>query len=985
MSYKTASMKVLSLVLILGIFCLEAITIAFSHSQPRVACKAIERKALLQFKQGLTDPSGRLSSWVGEECCRWRGVSCNNRTGSVIKLKLNNIYLDSSDMDSNGILHKLGGEINPSLLHLKDLVYLDLSMNDFIGVQIPDFFGSLEKLKYLNLSGASFTGTIPQSLGNLSNLLYIDLNNPLNQPNESDLRWLSGLSSLKYLNLGGVDLSKAAAYWLQTVNMLHSLVELHLPNCELFHLPQNLPSLNFTSLLVLDLSNNGFNSTIPHWLFNISSLVNLDLNSNNLQGKLPEAFASLNSLQQLDLSGNSYIGGRLPRSLGKLCNLQTLKLSRNNITGEITELINALSGCTNSSSIMSLQLGYNKLTGNLPISLGYLNNLRYLHLWHNSFQGSIPSSIGNLSSLEEFYLSSNQMNGMPESLGQLSALKLLDLSENLWEGVITQAHFMNLSSLTDLSLNKPSPNITLVFNISSDWIPPFKLRYIKIRSCQLGPKFPIWLRNQSDLTTVVLNNARISDTIPDWFWQLDLKLQELDVAYNQLSGKVPNSIGFLNPSTVDLSSNKFEGRLPLWSSNVTKLYLRDNLFSGPIPHDIGEVMPFLMDLDLSYSSLNGSIPMSIGNLTELSTLVISHNHLSGEIPEWNNIPFLFILEMSDNNLSGPMPKSIGSLSSVMFLILSNNNLSGELPPSLQNCTSMDSLDLGDNKLSGNLPAWIGESMPSVSILSLRSNFLSILHLLDLSNNDLSGFIPPCLGNLSGMKVKPSETEQYEGSLQLVTKGRVFEYSTTLYLVNSIDLSKNNLSGEMPIELTSLVHLGTLNLSWNHLTGNIPLQMGNLEWLETLDLSRNKLSGPIPQTMASLRFLNHLNLSYNNLSGEIPSTNQFQTLLDPSIYEGNQALCGHPLPKECQGRDKTAQVPADGDEFDKLWLFTSMGLGFIVGFWGFCGTLILKKSWRYAYYHFLDKTKDRLLLVVLINFARLKRKLSEMRGSDQTQM
>ncbi|RVW24316.1 hypothetical protein CK203_098672 [Vitis vinifera] len=40
----------------------------------------------------LTDPSGRLSSWVREDCCKWRGVSYYNRTGRVIKLKLGNPF-----------------------------------------------------------------------------------------------------------------------------------------------------------------------------------------------------------------------------------------------------------------------------------------------------------------------------------------------------------------------------------------------------------------------------------------------------------------------------------------------------------------------------------------------------------------------------------------------------------------------------------------------------------------------------------------------------------------------------------------------------------------------------------------------------------------------------------------------------------------------------------------------------------------------------
>ncbi|GAY58233.1 hypothetical protein CUMW_185500 [Citrus unshiu] len=346
------------------------------------------------------------------------------------------IAVDGEDFDQyeDDAGHELGGPIGPSLLQLKDLKYLDLSMNNFKGFKVPEFIGSLKELRYLNLSGSFFSGTIPQSLGNLSNLLYLDLNNFLDQSNQIGLGWLSGLPSLKHLNLGGADLSKAAADWLQSISILRSLVELHLPNCNLPILPFHFPSLNFTSLQVLDLSNNGFNSKIPHWLFNITRLSSLDLNTNDLQGDIPDGFASLNSLQQLDLSGNSFLGGRLSRNLGKLCNLRPLRLSTNSISGEVSDFINGLSECTNSSLLEKLELGFNQLTGDLPNSLGYLKNLRYLELWDNYFVGSIPPSIGNLTFLKELYLSSNQMNGFPESFGQLSAIEVLDLDENQWEG-----------------------------------------------------------------------------------------------------------------------------------------------------------------------------------------------------------------------------------------------------------------------------------------------------------------------------------------------------------------------------------------------------------------------------------------------------------------------------------------------------------------------------------------------------------------------
>ncbi|XP_056176576.1 receptor-like protein EIX2 [Syzygium oleosum] len=984
MAHKISRIELLPLLFLSGLLFPEIVKFALSTGGITSGCFESERRALAKLKGGFTDPSGQLASWVGKDCCKWRGIVCSNLTGRVVEINLHNPYVDDNLSGDLKPGQALGGEISPSLLDVKELKYLDLSMNNFGGTKLPGFIGSLKQLRYLNLSGASFGGTIPQSIRNLSRLQYLDLSNCFAGSSQNDLRWLPSLSSLRYLNLGAIDLSKAADQWLQAINLLPSLIELHLPNFFLSKLPLSLPFINVTSLEVLDLSNNNFNSTLPRWLFNLTRLIHLDLNSNSLGSELPDKFANLASLQELDMSRNSYLEGRLPKSLGSLCDMSVLKLSANRITGEINDFINGLARCNN-SKLENLDLGINELSGNFPDSLGNLKKLRYLQFLGNSFQGSIPRTIGNLSSLKEFYVANNRMSGIPESFGQLSTLVAVDLSENLWEGVVTERHLANLSSLTDLDLNKLSPNISLAFNIAPGWIPPFKLRYLYIRSCQLGPEFPTWLRNQNNLKTVVLNNANISGTIPDWFFQLNLQLDELDVAYNRLTGEPPTSLIFGDDqSNVDLSSNHYEGPLPIWSSNVTTLYLRDNRFSGPIPPNIGELMPYLTDLDISRNDLNGTIPLSIGNMATLTTLVISNNYLSGEIPWfWSNFSLLYILDMSNNSLSGPIPSEVGFLSSLKFFILSNNNLSGKLPSSLQNCSSLDSLDLGENKFSGNIPAWIAENIPSLLILRLRSNLftgeippqicrLSNLHIVDLSHNSLSGSIPPCIGNLTGLKVEltDADTERYEGRLTVVAKGRFVQYDQRiLYLVNSLDLSDNRLSGEIPEALTSLVRLWTLNLSMNHLTGKIPIDIGNLEWLETLDLSSNNLSGPLPPSMTALTKLNHFNVSYNDLSGKIPMANQFLTLNDPSIYEGNVGLCGIPLPKLCPGDEKQPQSPDDGgennesedggDDLEYLWLILSIGFGFFVGFWGVCGTLILKKSWREAYYCYIDRMKNKL--------------------------
>ncbi|XP_065004895.1 receptor-like protein EIX2 isoform X1 [Musa acuminata AAA Group] len=996
--HSMATDSVYVLFYLLAFLCIQLIKPNVCDGALTSGCIPAERSALLEFKRGLKDPTNRLSSWVGEDCCKWEGVTCSNHTGHVVKLDLHNppplSYVGGEAYNN----WTLGGELRPSLLGLKHLKYLDLSMNNFGGISIPEFMGSFHNLQYLILSSAGLGGLLPHQLGNLSNLQYLDLYNdifvaPVHEFSIGDALWISHLSSLKHLNLNSVNFQNGT-HWLEALNMLPSIVEIYLSDCAIQSVPLSLPHVNFTSLSVLDLSDNLINSTMPSWLSNISGLEHLDLSYNNLQGNIPPTFGNLASLEELNFNNNSLQGG-IPTSFKNLCRLQNLILRAINISKDLLELDEIFSGCIK-MSLESLDLSETNIRGQLPEWLFQLRKLKSLQLEQNLISGPIPVSIGQLASLQELYLGVNQLNEtIPESVWWLSQLVVLDLGHNNLEGVMSEAHFGNLTELKYLILSSYS----LALKVKSNWIPPFLLEFLWMGSCKLGPEFPAWLQSQINIFEIDMSNASIIDAMPNWFWSLISTAGSVSISGNQISGHVPNLLHLNNLIELDLSSNYFEGPLPYFPPGLELLDLSNNSFSGTISLDIIMNMPDLLYLSFSENNLSGEIPFSVCQLQALWVLDLSKNMLSGEIPNcWNNSSSIKDMDFSSNNISGVIPETICSIESLLSLHLGSNSLSGELPLSFKGCTKLVLLDAGHNDLKGEITTWIGESLTSLRFLNLRSNMLdgdippnlsklSALEFIDLADNKLSGSIPRSFGNFTAMKVngkfssRMTDATSYKVQMLVTTKGRTQDYDKSLSLMNILDLSDNNLFGEVLEELTSLSGLFSLNLSGNHFTGEIIENISKLQQLESLDLSRNNFSGTIPSGLAALTYLAHLNLSYNNLSGEIPLGNQLLTFTDPSIYTGNPGLCGFPLNQSCKDSETTQgqSNPDDRDENEMIWFYTSMAPGFVVGFWTVWGTLILNKNWNLYYFRFIDNMLDKVYVFTVLKVSTIRKHCCSQQG------
>lgn len=625
---------------------------------------------------------------------------------------------------------------------------------------------------------------------------------------------------------------------------------------------------------------------MPDWISKLSSLAYLDLSSCELSGSLPRNLGNLTSLSFFQLRANN-LEGEIPGSMSRLCNLRHIDLSGNHFSGDITRLANTLFPCMNQLKILDLAL--NNLTGSLSGWVRHIASVTTLDLSENSLSGRVSDDIGKLSNLT-----------------------YLDLSANSFQGTLSELHFANLSRLDMLILE----SIYVKIVTEADWVPPFQLRVLVLYGCQVGPHFPAWLKSQAKIEMIELSRAQIKSKLPDWLWNFSSTISALDVSGNMINGKLPKSLKHMKAlELLDMSSNQLEGCIPDLPSSVKVLDLSSNHLYGPLPQRLGAKEIYYLSLKDNF--LSGSIPTYLCEMVWMEQVLLSLNNFSGVLPNcWRKGSALRVIDFSNNNIHGEISSTMGHLTSLGSLLLHRNKLSGPLPTSLKLCNRLIFLDLSENNLSGTIPTWIGDSLQSLILLSLRSNnfsgkipeLLSQLHalqILDIADNNLSGPVPKSLGNLAAMQLGRHMIQQQFSTISdihfmVYGAGGAVLYRLYAYLyLNSllagklqyngtafyIDLSGNQLAGEIPIEIGFLSGLTGLNLSGNHIRGSIPEELGNLRSLEVLDLSRNDLSGPIPQCFLSLSGLSHLNLSYNDLSGAIPFGNELATFAE-STYFGN---------------------------------------------------------------------------------------------------
>ncbi|KAL6629147.1 hypothetical protein ACP70R_028912 [Stipagrostis hirtigluma subsp. patula] len=338
---------------------------------------------------------------------------------------------------------------------------------------------------------------------------------------------------------------------------------------------------------------------------------------------------------------------------------------------------------------------------------------------------------------------------------------------------------------------------------------------------------------------------------------------------------------------ISLASKGLEGQVSASLGELTgllRLNLSHNMLSGGLPLEL-MLSNSIIVLDVSFNRLNGDLPElpSPSPRRPLQVLNISSNLFTGQFPSttWEVMNNLVALNASNNSFTGQIPSHLCSSSPTLTVItLCYNQLSGSIPPALGNCSMLKVLKAGHNKLTGPLPDELFNAT-SLEYLSFPNNGLHgildgarIINLrnlliLDLGGNNFSGRIPDSIGQLKRLEELHLDHNSMEGDLP--------SSLSNCTSIMTIDLKSNKFSGELTkVNFFNLPNLKTLDLLFNNFNGTIPESIYSCSNLIALRLSTNNFSGQLSPRMGNLKSLLFLSLSFNNFTN---ITNTLQILKD----------------------------------------------------------------------------------------------------------
>ncbi|TYG98880.1 hypothetical protein ES288_A10G152400v1 [Gossypium darwinii] len=615
------------------------------------------------------------------------------------------------------------GSIPASIANLSNLVELYLSDNNFNG-SIPPFHRSgVPNLASLDLSWNHISGSIPSSLFTLSTLQTLSLGYNSFSDCQLKLDMFLQLSNLTRLDLSNISLLIGSHNKSRTLPQLESL---YLRSCNLTEFPEFIKSQN--KLTDPDLSNNRIHGLVLNWLWK-STLEILDLSSNAID--IPN-----HTLEILDLSSNAI---DIPN-----------------------------------------QFPFDDANSSFPMLISL--RLRSCNI------STFPAFLKSQESLEELDLSNNQISGAVPNWVWKKSLQYLDLSNN------------SLTSLDQFSSNQDS---------------------LEIPICNL-----------SQLQTFDASFNKLSGSIPSCLGNIS-SLEYLDLQQNNFSGSIPDFGGATQLSTLQLNDNKLEGKLPRSLANCTMLYvlnLENNTLHDTFPLWLGK-LPGLTVLILQANRFYGPIKHLENNFPVLDVLDIASNYFSGQlsIKFFHATHQLRSLKIGGNKLEGKLPRSLANCQKLEVLDVRKNMIHDTFPNWLVKLPSLMVLILRSNKFYGSIHfSGDGNVFPMLHILDLASNNFSGEVSVEFFQSLRAMMV------IDGYKSKPSyvgDNSYYQDSVTIVNKGFEINYQKILTLLTCLDLSNNNFHGRILEEIQDLKSLHVLNLSYNSFFDSIPSALGSLTELE----------------------------------------------------------------------------------------------------------------------------------------------------------